>query len=123
MVLDTNILIYSAQLGGEHLLPWIEDSKAIVSIVSRIEALGFPGLTVEEEAAIKGALQSLPEIGLTEAVAGRAIFLRQERKMGLVDAVIAATALVLEVPLVTRNVDDFKHLARLRLIDPFAAEC
>lgn len=39
--------------------------------------------------------------------------------MGLADAVIAATALVYQIPLVTRNTDDFKHVAGLQIIDPF----
>jgi predicted nucleic acid-binding protein len=49
-----------------------------------------------------------------------AIMLRQERKMALGDAVIAATALTHNLPLVTRNTQDFKHVAGLRLLDPFA---
>lgn len=119
MLLDTNILIYSAKPGGEHLRPWLEDAGAMVSIVSRIEALGFPRITVEEDVALVAALDSLIEAGLTDAVAKRAITLRQERKMGLADAIIAGTALVHDLPLVTRNVDDFKHVPGLTLIDPF----
>ena len=121
MVLDTNILIYSAKPGGEHLRPWLDDPGAMVSIVSRIEALGFPGISAEEKAALEGALQSMPEVGLTEAVATRAIALRQERKIGLADSIIAATALVHDLPLVTRNFDDFTHVAGLTLINPFEA--
>jgi hypothetical protein len=121
MVLDTNILIYSTKPDGERLRPWLDDPGAIVSIVSRIEALGYSGISAEEETALETALQSLPETGLTEAVATRAIALRQERKMGLADAIIAATALADDLPLVTRNVDDFKHIAGLKLINPFAA--
>ena len=67
MVLDTNILIYSAKPGGEHLRQWLDDPGAMVSIVSRIEALGFPGISAAEKAALEGALQSLPEAGLTYA--------------------------------------------------------
>jgi toxin FitB len=120
MVLDSNILIYSTKPGGERLRPWLGDPGAMVSIVSRIEALGYSGISAEEEAALEVALRSLPEIGLTEAVAKRAIALRQERKMSLADAIIAATALVHDLPLVTRNVDDFRHIAGLRIINPFA---
>ena len=121
MVLDTNILINATKPGGEQLRSWLDDPAALVSIVSRIEALGYTGISAEEEAALEGALQSLPEAGLTEDVVIRAIALRRERKMGLADAIIAATALVHDVSLVTRNVDDFKHITGLKLINPFEA--
>jgi predicted nucleic acid-binding protein len=57
--------------------------------------------------------------GLTDAIALRAIELLRGRKMGLADAVIAATALQHCCPLVTRNVDDFKNIPGLVVIDPF----
>lgn len=43
-----------------------------------------------------------------------------DTKMKLGDAIIAATALAYKIPLVTRNVDDFKHIVGLDLINPFA---
>lgn len=122
MVLDTNILIYSTKPGGERLRPWLDDPGAIVSIVSRIEALGYSSISADEETALRAGLQSLPEAGLTEAVAARAIALRQESRMSLADAIIAATAIAFNRPLVTRNVDDFKHIAGLELINPFAVD-
>ena len=42
--------------------------------------------------------------------------------MGTADAIIAATALEFGLPLVTRNVDDFKHIAELEIINPFAEQ-
>ena len=58
---------------------------------------------------------------LDDAVIERAISLRQIRKMGAMDAIIAATALEYDLTLVTRNVDDFKHVENLKLVNPFAA--
>jgi predicted nucleic acid-binding protein len=52
-------------------------------------------------------------------VVQQAIALRQQVKMGLADAVIAATALAHNLPLATRNVDDFKHITGLQIINPF----
>ena len=44
-----------------------------------------------------------------------------QRKLKLPDAIVAATAFVHSAVLVTRNVDDFKHLREhgLRLWNPF----
>ncbi len=91
-----------------------------MSVVSRIETLGFPRITPAQSSALNALLKTLPELPLTESVIGSAIALRQQRRMGLADAIIAATALVHGLPLVTRNTEDFKHVAGLRLIDPFA---
>ena len=107
MVLDTNILIYFAKPTGEHLSPWVVNPSAAVSVISRIEALGFPTMSAEEKTGITRAISMLPEIGLSDAVTERAIALRQARRMGLADAIIAATALEHGEELVTRNVADF----------------
>jgi predicted nucleic acid-binding protein len=38
------------------------------------------------------------------------------------DAIVAATAPEFGLPLVTRNVDDFKHIAELEIINPFTEQ-
>jgi hypothetical protein len=121
MVLDTNILIYATGPDGPRLQRWLADPAAMVSVISRIETLGFPRITPEEQNALAAMLGNLPELALTELVVASAISLRQQQKMGLGDAIIAATALVHGVPLVTRNTQDFHHVAGLRLINPFAS--
>ncbi|HIF68842.1 MAG TPA: PIN domain-containing protein [Candidatus Lambdaproteobacteria bacterium] len=52
---------------------------------------------------------------LSEHIAERAIKLRSELPIKLPDAVIAATALVLRVPLLTRNHRDFQKIPNLTL--------
>ncbi|HBA67376.1 MAG TPA: hypothetical protein DCZ48_14605 [Methylococcaceae bacterium] len=47
-----------------------------------------------------------------------AVMLRQQRKMSVGDAVIAATALEYHQTLVTRNVDDFDWIEGLKVINP-----
>ena len=56
---------------------------------------------------------------MDEDIIEEAVRLRQRRNMSLGDALIAATALVENLTLVTRNVDDFKHIPGLKLINPF----
>lgn len=120
MLLDSNVIIDAAKPGGEHLSAYLDHPDASVSIVSRIESLGFHRLTPAEGSKISGSLKLLAQLALDDDIAQRAIGLRQQRRMKLGDAIIAATALEYEVPLVTRNVGDFKHITGLRIIDPFA---
>ncbi|MFZ4764325.1 MAG: type II toxin-antitoxin system VapC family toxin [Roseimicrobium sp.] len=120
MLLDSNVIIDAAKPGGEHLSAYLNHPAASVSIISRIESLGFSRLTAEEGTKITHSLKLLAELPLDEEIAVRAIGLRQQKKMNLGDAIIAATALEYGVPLVTRNVDDFKHIPGLQIINPFA---
>ena len=120
MLLDTNIVIYACQPGGEWLAPWTENPAAAIASVSRVEALGFPGLSEVENMAIRRFIAASLCHPLNDDVIERAIGLRQIRRMGTADAIIAATALVCGLPLVTRNMDDFKHIAGLEIINPLA---
>ena len=120
MLLDSNILIYGADGGEPRLDAILDRTDLAIASVTRIETLGFHRLNETERAWLGAAIERMQVLALTETVEERAIALRQERKMGLADAIIAATALVHGLALVTRNVDDFKHVAGLDLINPFA---
>lgn len=122
MLLDSNVIIDAAKPGGTHLNVWLKEPNASVSIISRIESLGFHRLTPVEEGQIAQSLALLPELPLDDEVAKRATGLRQQRKMKLGDAIIAATALEYGVPLVTRNTSDFRLVAGLTVIDPYAKQ-
>lgn len=119
MLLDTNILIYLTQPGGEKLLTQITSVEPAASLVSRVEALGFQSITPDEEVRLNKLFAWVEVLPVGEAVADAAILLRRQRRMKLGDALIGATALLYNLPLVTRNVDDFKHIPGLQIINPF----
>jgi toxin FitB len=122
MLLDSNILIYAAKEQMPEIETMVTSAENAVASVVQIEVYGFPSLKAEEKSALDVLFRRLIVHPLDTAVVERAISLRQQRKMGLADAIIAATALVHGLPLVTRNVGDFKHVAGLNLFDPFATE-
>ena len=85
--------------------------------------LGFPGfaaLPPKKQVELRALVENTTELPLDEQVIERAVTLRQQKRMKLGDAIIAATALEYVLPLVTRNTDDFKHIAGLELRNPFA---
>ena len=48
MLLDTNILIYMAQPGGESLQAQMVSASPAASLIARVEALGFQSITAGE---------------------------------------------------------------------------
>jgi predicted nucleic acid-binding protein len=124
MLCDSNVLIYAADPTNTCCLPFVEREDAAIASLSRIEVLGFHGinkLSDNQRNRMTDIVESLIELHLSTQVIQQAITLGQEKKMGLADAIIAATALVHSIPLATRNVDDFKHIAGLRIVNPFEA--
>jgi predicted nucleic acid-binding protein len=55
---------------------------------------------------------------LEEDIASKAIELRRTAKINLADAVIAATAILNNFELATRNINDFKMIKEIKLINP-----
>ena len=63
-------------------------------------------------------IQNSIVIGLEEAIILRMIALRKLLKIKLPDAVIAATAIVHDLTLITRNTDDFKNIPGFTVLNP-----
>ena len=56
---------------------------------------------------------------LIPAIVDQTIILRQSNRIKIPDAIIAATALVHNLTLLTRNTADFKQILGLRLSNPY----
>jgi hypothetical protein len=79
----------------------IRTAECGYSAITRMELLGFPGITREEESIIRQKLARLIYLALTGDVEDVVIGLCQTRKIKLPDAIIAATALCAGAELLT----------------------
>ena len=121
MLIDSNIVIYGSQERHAKLLQFIYSlPQKSVSIVSYVEALGYHRLVESERQSLEGIFQRCQILPLTTAIADQAITLRQQRRMGLGDSIIAATATVHNLTLVTHNTEDFRWIGGLQLLDPLS---
>lgn len=123
MLCDSNILIYAAHPDDTIGYDFISSRGVAIASVMRIEVLGYPGfrhISQKSKQRLRDLLASLKDFELTDDVIERAIPLRQERRMGIADAIVAATAVVHNIELATRNTSDFKSIQGLRLLNPFA---
>ncbi|MCF8247139.1 MAG: type II toxin-antitoxin system VapC family toxin [Saprospiraceae bacterium] len=87
-----------------------------VSIVSKIEVLGYHQLKQVEKEFLNNFFYSIPILQLDTAVAEKAIELRQRKPMSLADSILAATALANNLPLFTDNIKDYAGIKGLKLI-------
>lgn len=97
-LLDTNFILDILKTGQdsydliqEHQ---IETCQCAYSSVTRMELLGYPGITQEEELLINQRLSGLMHLPISTDVEDVAIRLRRTSKIRLPDAIIAAHALV-----------------------------
>ena len=96
-LLDTNFILgllsNTPQVLSEVATRKLLISECAYSAITRMEILGFTGITREEESLIRQRLERMTYLPVTRAIEDIAIDLRQARKVKLPDAVIAATAI------------------------------
>ena len=124
-LMDTNIAIYflNAQLpekGRIRVLQILNEGYVYISFISKIEILGWPFKSDMDEQNARSFVDALKLIAADNEIIDKTIELRKQGpKRKLPDAMIAATALVNELTLITRNVSDFTVVPGLLLEDPF----
>jgi toxin FitB len=120
MLLDSNIIIYSAQSENEFLRQLIAERTPAVSAVSYVEVLGYHRLSDSERSHFEVFFAEAQVLPLSQPVLDAAVRLRQAKKIKLGDSLVAGTALLYGLTLVTRNVDDFIGIDGLSVLNPFA---
>lgn len=98
---DTNVLLYILED-----LPQVEEvSKHFfaVSVISEIELLGKKDITGQEIEIIKNLLHDCVPLPFTNQIKEKTIELKQKYAIKVPDAVIAATSIIYDIPLVTAD--------------------
>jgi len=121
MLLDSNILIYGGKGEYPRLDVILDRLDLAVASVTLVETLGFHGLSAEERHWLEITFERMRVLPLDSFVVRQAIAFRQQRRIPLADAIIAGTAMVHNLPLVTRNTSDFRGIPGLQLVDPFTS--
>ena len=112
-VADTNFLI-DIHEGKPKVEPFL-DGIAIVSVISEIELLGWYKIGDKEKSALRSLLDDCVIFELTSEIRKVAINLRQQKQIKTPDAIIAATAIHLQLPLVSSD-KGLKNIPGIELI-------
>lgn len=119
MLADSNLIIYAAKPENSFLRIWFEEQIPRISSVSLVEALGYHKLLPVELEFLETFFAIALLLPLGTPVLHQAVKLRQTRKMSLGDSLVAATALIHNLTLATRNTSDFTWIPGLSLFNPF----
>ena len=120
MLVDSNIIIYAVQQKHAKLRDFIAVHAPVVSAASYVEVLGYHKLTGPREERLRRFFSLTTVLPIDQDVLDQAVHLRQQHKMSLGDALIAATAMVHRLTLVTHNATDFDWIEGLTILDPLA---
>src|SRR6185295_9718790 len=102
ILLDTNAII--ALLDGHPIVQdLLEGKNFFVSIITEIEIQSYQILTTSELSVIKELLAASTIIELNQSIKSSTIEIRKKYRMKIPDAIIAATALHLDIPILSAD--------------------
>lgn len=119
-LIDTNVIIdYTSNRlddKGSAFAENIFNTGFNTSVVVKIEVLGYNDAPAKMQL-LEEFLATATIYPLDDAITQKTIELRRIKKLKLGDAIIAATALVYNLTIITRNTSDFNNIDGLSLID------
>lgn len=122
ILLDSNIIVYLSKGELNNDAFFDENKTYVISVISYMETLGFAFETPREHEFVRQLVSLFQILYIDKGIADKVVEIRQQKKIKLPDAIIAATALEKKCTLVTRNVDDFNNIdAELHIVNPFTA--
>jgi toxin FitB len=122
-LIDTNVVIdlFEGRLPLKAAI-WVDNfvlsGNSTISVINKIELLGFNSTPNTHQNLVK-LINSGNVLSLTDSIVDETIALKKMKKIKLPDAVIAATALVHKLTIISRNKVDFNNIPGLICLDPY----
>ncbi|HKL32338.1 MAG TPA: type II toxin-antitoxin system VapC family toxin [Tangfeifania sp.] len=121
---DTNIVIYYLQKqfssSAEKFIDnTLEKTRPVISAITEIELLCWKTATKKDLEVLHSFINDVLIIELEYSIKMKTAEIRKKHNIKLPDAIIAATALVYDFTLITRNISDFKKIEGLQTINPW----
>jgi predicted nucleic acid-binding protein len=122
-LVDSNVLIdlfkgRFSESAERTLTTLLNEGAYYLSAITKIELLGFDTPDTDQMNFLQEAIGNGVVLPIDDPVINTTISLRKKRKVKLPDAIIAATALVHHLTLLSRNTRDFGRVEMLEHLDP-----
>ena len=112
-LVDTNFLIHLSE-EDKIVIPFLDDNISI-SYITELELLGVFSISKEQLKNAQNLINDCIIFEMNSQIKQKVISLKQSYKIKLPDAIIAATAIVYNLPFITSDAD-FKKIKELQLI-------
>jgi predicted nucleic acid-binding protein len=111
---DTNIILYL--LGGDSTIAELLNGKQIyISFITQLELLSYPISTKKDLKIVQDFIDQCVIIDINEEIKEKIIELKRKYRFKLPDGIIIATAIYLDLPLISAD-QEFKKAESLSLI-------
>ena len=121
-LLDSNVIIdylnASLSESAMRFMDKVVDTQSNISVITKMETLGYNFKSEFEKNIMELFISESTVYTINDDIVTQTINIRKRNKIKLPDSIIAATALVYGLILVTRNVTDFVNIDSLKIINP-----
>lgn len=101
-LLDTNIILYLLR-GNSDLADLLSSNEIFISVITEMELLSYPEITEAERLQIQNLILDIEVVPFDNDIKGQAILYRISYRLKLPDAIIAASAHLYDLVLVTAD--------------------
>lgn len=121
---DTNTIIYFLQrqftpTAEKFIDNIVSTNQPAISAITEIELLCWKTATENDLLILRNFIKDSYVYELSQEIKNQAVEVRKYYNIKLPDAIIAATAIVNELTIITRNAKDFEKIPQLKVSNPY----
>ena len=99
ILVDTNIILYLLD-GSDDIEKILQGKDVYLSFMTELELIGYKGNTQKQEEQIAELLRDCSIISMNNLIKEKYVEIRKKHSIKLADAVIAATAIAFDMPII-----------------------
>ena len=121
---DTNTAVYYLQQqfppGAEKFIDdLLKEDQPVISAITEIELMCWKTIAEKDLELLKNFINDALVIELEQPIKLKTADIRKAHRIKIPDAIIAATALIYDLILLSRNLADFGGISGLKIINPW----